>query len=240
MKCTFIADLHLDPSLPERTDAFRRFLALESPRCDELYVLGDLTEVWVGDDDDSEFALALGHDLAAASARCRVHLMHGNRDFLIGNGFANTCGVTLIDDPCLIERNGLRILLCHGDQLCTADTAYQRARSMLRSPGWQRDVLTRSLADRRTLAAHMRHQSRVAKANKPANIMDADPDAIDRIVREYAADSIVHGHTHRPSIDRAGDARRYVLGDWDRCGWVLRFDGSFTLQRFALERRYGT
>jgi UDP-2,3-diacylglucosamine hydrolase len=238
VKCSFISDLHLDVELPARCDAFADFLDYESNRCDELYILGDLTEAWIGDDDDSPFAATLHRRLAAASQRCRTFLMHGNRDFLIGTAFAARCGAELLPDPHVIERNGRRVLLCHGDALCTDDVAYQRTRASLRSAQWQRDVLAKPIDERRALAASMRAQSRAMNANKPSQIMDAARDAADRLALAHAADAIVHGHTHRPAIHRMdGGARRYVLGDWDRCGWVLRFDGAFTLLRFPLGYR---
>ena len=241
MRCSFISDLHLDADTPERNDAFARFLTNESSYCDELYILGDLTEVWVGDDDDSAFAETLRRCLADSSSRCRIFLQHGNRDFLIGNAFAARCGLEVLPEIHIIARDGKRVLLCHGDILCTNDVAYQRTRATLRSPAWQRDVLSKSIDERRSLAASMRSQSRATNANKPAQIMDTAPDAIDRLAREHAIDAIVHGHTHRPAVHRSdGPVPRYVLGDWDRCGWVLRFDGAFTLQRFALARRCET
>ena len=238
MRCSFISDLHLDADTPARNDAFAEFLARESSRCDEIYILGDLTEVWVGDDDDSAFAQTLQRRISDARAACRVLLMHGNRDFLIGETFAERCGIELLADPHVVVRNGRRLLLCHGDGLCTDDLAYQRVRTTLRSIEWQRDVLAKSIDERRSLAASMRAQSRASNANKPSNIMDAASDAVDRLARDHSADAIVHGHTHRPAIHRSANGpTRYVLGDWDRCGWVLRFDGAFTLLRFPLEHR---
>ena len=240
MRCSFISDLHLDPTTPERVNAFQRVLRLESSRCDELYLLGDLTEAWIGDDDDSSFADALKDELRDAGTRCHVRLMHGNRDFLIGAAFARASGFELIDDPCLIERNGQRLLLCHGDALCTDDVAYQQTRAVLRSHGWQDDIKSKSLAERRSLANAMRTQSRAANANKPSNIMDVADSAVTAAVSRYAADAVVHGHTHRPGIhviDGNRNTRRYVLGDWDRCGWLLRFDGTFSLLRFPLATR---
>jgi len=238
VKCSFISDLHLDADTPARNDAFAAFLAREARRCEELYILGDLTEVWVGDDDASAFAEALCEQLLDASKTCRVYLMHGNRDFLIGEPFAKRCGIQLLADPHVIERNGRRLLLCHGDSLCTDDVAYQRVRATLRSNQWRRDVLAKSIDERRRLAASMRAQSRASNANKPSQIMDVAPRAVARIVHDHSVDAIAHGHTHRPAIHRSVDGpTRYVLGDWDRCGWVLRFDGAFTLQRFPLERR---
>ena len=161
--------------------------------------------------------------------------MHGNRDFLIGDSFAHSCGVELIDDPLVIERNGQRLCLCHGDALCVDDVAYQRTRAVLRSQAWQDEVRTKSLAERHSLASAMRAQSRAANANKPSNIMDVADSAVAELVAQHDAGALIHGHTHRPGIHAIGTtAIRYVLGDWNRCGWLLRFDGSFTLLRFPL------
>jgi len=238
VRCSFISDLHLDTATPQRLNAFSRVLRRESAQCDELYVLGDLTEVWIGDDDDSAFAAALKSELLDAATRCRIRLMHGNRDFLIGDDFARTCRLELIDDPTLIERNGKRLLLCHGDTLCTDDVAYQRTRTILRSPEWQNEVKAKSLSERRSLASAMRAQSRSANANKPSNIMDAAETAVAEIISRHGADVLIHGHTHRPGIHAAGNAAtRYVLGDWNRCGWLLRFDADFTLLQFPLAGR---
>jgi UDP-2,3-diacylglucosamine hydrolase len=228
----------LDAAVPERVDAFYRFLRHESSHCDELYLLGDLTETWIGDDDDSSLAEALEAELRDAGRRCRIRLMHGNRDFLIGDVFAHACGVELIDDPFVIERNGARLLLCHGDSLCTDDVPYQHTRAVLRSRAWQDDVRSKPLSERRLLSNAMRVQSRAANANKPSNIMDAADGAIFDLVSRSAADVIVHGHTHRPGIHAVGGKTvRYVLGDWNRCGWLLRFDGSFSLLCFPLAGR---
>lgn len=242
MRSSFISDLHLDSATPQRNEAFQRFLRAESGQCDELYILGDLTEAWVGDDDDSPFADLLRTEFENAAARCRIHLMHGNRDFLIGEVFARACAVNLIPDPCVIERGGQRILLCHGDSLCADDLPYQQTRATLRSHEWQSDILARSLADRRELANSLRAQSRATNANKPANIMDVSAEAVGHAQRLHCADAIVHGHTHRPGIHTiTDDSRRlgirYVLGDWDRCGWVLRLERDFTLLRFPLAGR---
>ncbi len=236
MRCSFISDLHLDASAPGLVTAFRKFVRHESTRCDELFILGDLTEVWVGDDDDSAFANALRADLRLAATHCRVYLMHGNRDFLIGAAFASTCGIKLITDPHVIERSGKRLLLSHGDAWCTKDVAYQQTRSLLRSRGWQDSVLAQSLADRRALADSMRAESRVSNANKSANIMDVTEAAVVDALTTHRADIIIHGHTHRPAIhaNHLGRVIRFVLGDWGRCGWVLRFEGSFDLVRFPL------
>jgi len=242
VRCSFISDLHLDSTTPTRIAAFQRFISSEAERADEIYVLGDLTETWVGDDDDSAFAALLREALESAAKRCRLHLMHGNRDFLIGEHFASAAGLHLVEDPYVIERNGVRLLLSHGDAFCTDDVEYQKLRATVRSKDWQDRVLTMALSERRALADSMRAQSRATNANKPSNIMDADGDAIASALRFHNADAVVHGHTHRPgiSIVRTADRDRfrYVLGDWDRCGWVLRFADDFNLLRFPLAGHY--
>ncbi|HEX7037254.1 MAG TPA: UDP-2,3-diacylglucosamine diphosphatase [Pseudomonadales bacterium] len=218
----YVSDLHLcDPRAP----AFRAFEALmqdAAARCDEIYLLGDLCEVWVGDDDDGPMARRLIATLAAASRRARVFVMHGNRDFLFGERFAREAGVSLIPDPYRLDDG---VLLAHGDALCIDDHAYQQTRRVLRSPDWQRDVLARPLAERRALADAMRAESRAANANKAENIMDVAPAEVARVVRAHGARVLIHGHTHRPGIHTADWGRRYVLGAWERCGWRIEQRG---------------
>lgn len=227
MRRLFIADLHLaDVAEP----AFRTLAAvLDGARgtVDELYLLGDLCEVWVGDDDDGPFAHALTALLRTAAHHMRVRLMAGNRDFLFGARFGAATGVELIPDPCPLPAG---ILLAHGDAFCTDDTAYQAARAVLRAPAWQQDVLARSLAERRALARQMRAESRAGNANKPENIMDVNAAEVARVVAAAGARILVHGHTHRPGIHREPWGVRYVLGAWERCAWLLYEDaGTFTL-----------
>jgi UDP-2,3-diacylglucosamine hydrolase len=226
----FVSDLHLDGDTPERTAAFFRLLETESARCEGIYVLGDLTEVWIGDDDDATFPSALADALRAAAARSRIFLMHGNRDFLFGAAFAHRCGVQLIGDTHVVETPRGRGLLAHGDTFCTRDTAYLAMRETLRSRAWQTDFLGQDLAVRREFVRGLRARSRAANANKAENIMDVTPEAVVEALRASGADFLVHGHTHRPAIHTHivdGRAlRRYVLGDWNRCGWRLRIDDS--------------
>jgi UDP-2,3-diacylglucosamine hydrolase len=239
-RCLFISDLHLEQDARALNAAFARFLQRESRRSDEIYILGDLVEVWVGDDDDAPFADWLRRLLESTSAHCDLYVMHGNRDFLFGNAFAAQCGARLLDDPTMVERNGYRILLAHGDAFCTADLSYQQMRALVRSSQWQSEILGRDLATRRSMARELRRQSAEANANKAENIMDVTPSEIEAAARVYRADVIVHGHTHRPAIhDHRIDERRlrrFVLGDWGRCGWSLRCDGAdFSLTRFRLD-----
>jgi UDP-2,3-diacylglucosamine hydrolase len=222
-------------------DAFADLLTRARPNCDEVYILGDLVEVWVGDDDDAPLADRLRMLLREASRHCDVYVMHGNRDFLLGSRFASATGCRLIDDPTLLACRGHRILLAHGDAYCTDDAPYQQMRTLFRSPTWQAGVLARALEDRRAMARALRQQSLEANANKAENIMDVTPSEIDAAVSQHDADVVVHGHTHRPAIHDhvvAGRrVRRYVLGDWSRCGWALRLDASgFNLLRFPVMR----
>ena len=236
MSAIFISDLHVDESRPHVLAGLKRLVETDAAQVDAMYILGDLAEVWVGDDDDGNIAQALRETLAAASERCALHVMHGNRDFLLGQRFAAETGAALLDDPALVDIDGERVLLAHGDAYCTGDEQYQRMRSLFRSAKWQADVLASSLAERRALAANLRAKSIAANENKADNIMDVDPAAIDRALQEADARLLVHGHTHRPGIHLLPkQRRRIVLGDWNRCGWKLLLEnGDAALHCFPL------
>ena len=226
MSALFVSDLHIDETRPAVLAGLQRLVDGEAATVDAFYILGDLVEVWVGDDDDGPVAAAIRETLRAASRRCAVYLMHGNRDFLIGAQFAEHTGATLIEDPSIIEVDGNRVLLAHGDAYCTGDIEYQRMRTLFRSPAWQTEVLSSSIEERRALAASLRAKSIAANENKATNIMDVTPSSIRQAMDDSAVSLMVHGHTHRPGIhDLGGGRRRIVLGDWDRCGWKLRLDG---------------
>ncbi|MGD8830833.1 MAG: UDP-2,3-diacylglucosamine diphosphatase [Pseudomonadales bacterium] len=230
----FLSDLHLEDPDSAAFRAFAALLSREAPGADAIYLLGDLTEVWVGDDDDGPLARALGDVLTDTATRCRVLIMHGNRDFLFGPAFAAATGATLLPDPHVLDDH---TLLAHGDAFCTDDTAYQQMRALFRSPDWQAGILGQSLADRRALAASLRAESRSANANKAENIMDVNADAVDREASATGARRIIHGHTHRPGRHRHAWGYRYVLGAWERCGWLARQDAPGSeprLECFAL------
>ena len=236
MSALFISDLHIDESRPAVLAGLRRLVDGEAATVDAFYILGDLVEVWIGDDDDGPVAAAIREALTAASRRCAVYIMHGNRDFLIGAQFAEHTGVTLVDDPSVVEVDGVRVLLAHGDAYCTGDVEYQRLRALFRSSAWQAEVLSSTIEERRALAASLRAKSIAANENKASNIMDVTPSGIRQAMDKAAVSLMVHGHTHRPGIhDLGGDRRRIVLGDWDRCGWKLRLDkGDTELSCFPL------
>ena len=223
MSALVISDLHIDETRPAVIAGLKRLLEAQASTVDALFILGDLVEVWVGDDDDGPTADAVREVLSAASRQCALYVMHGNRDFLFGAAFAADTGATLLDDPSVVDIDGQRVLLAHGDAYCTRDQEYQRVRAMFRSSAWQADVLATSLDQRRALAASLRARSIAANENKATNIMDVTPGAIDRALDEAEAALMIHGHTHRPGIHELDNGRRrIVLGDWDRCGWRLR------------------
>ena len=236
MTALFISDLHIDATRPAVLAGLRRLIDTEAPCVDALYILGDLVEVWVGDDDDGPVATSIRETLSAASDHCAVYVMHGNRDFLIGTQLAEQTGATLIDDPSVVEVDNQRVLLAHGDAYCTRDVEYQRLRALFRSTTWQNEVLSSTLEERRALAASLRAKSVAANENKAANIMDVTPSSVRQAMDDAAVSLMVHGHTHRPGIhDLGGGRRRIVLGDWDRCGWKLRLDrGDANLSCFPL------
>jgi UDP-2,3-diacylglucosamine hydrolase len=232
----FLSDLHLDDPDGRHFRRFAQLLETSGSRVQEIYLLGDLCEIWVGDDDDGPLATALVDVLRRASARTRIRVMAGNRDFLFASDFERRTGAELIPDPCPIG-NGM--LLSHGDAFCIDDQDYQRVRRMLRSSAWQQEVLSRSLAERRALAAAMRAESAATNANKAENIMDVSPTEIARVMAAHHAQVLIHGHTHRPGVHRHAWGRRYVLGAWERCGWAVREDesGSLRLRCFPREGR---
>jgi UDP-2,3-diacylglucosamine hydrolase len=227
MPCTlFISDLHLDPERPDITALFLDFLASRGRQADALYILGDLFEAWIGDDDDSELNQAVCRELArCAAAGTPVFVMHGNRDFLLGNRFAQQAHCTLLDDPVRIDLYGTPTLLMHGDLLCTDDTEYQAFRTMARSATWQQELLSKTLQERRAIADEMRRLSREKTGGKPEAIMDVNPAAVIDFMTRHAATRLIHGHTHRPAVHEliidGRSARRIVLGDWYEHGSVL-------------------
>ncbi len=228
----FISDLHLDPARPAITVRLLNFLAQPARQAEALYILGDLFEAWIGDDDDAE----LGRTVAAAlrtltDAGVPVYFLHGNRDFLLGERFAAASGVQLLPESVIIELAGEPTLLLHGDTLCIDDGEYQAFRAQVRHPAWQAQILALPLAQRRALAGQLRETSRQAGQQKAADITDVNLTEVERVLRAQGVRRLIHGHTHRPAIhDWRLDgqlARRAVLGDWqEQQGSVLRCDAS--------------
>ncbi|MGY0611912.1 UDP-2,3-diacylglucosamine diphosphatase [Luteimonas sp. A501] len=236
MTTLLISDLHLDPARPEITRLFGEFVDGEARGADALYILGDLFEAWVGDDDPSETGAFVAKRLAAlAGSGVPVYFMHGNRDFLLGTDYAQRAGMTLLEDPTMIDLHGRRALLMHGDTLCTDDVAYQQFRVQTRDPAWQRQFLAQPLAARQAFAQQARaasqaRQGELRDAGKMETITDVAPAAVDAALRAHGVDLLIHGHTHRPAVhalDVDGHAcTRVVLGDWYEQGSVLRVDAT--------------
>jgi UDP-2,3-diacylglucosamine hydrolase len=228
----FISDLHLDGSRPDITAQFLEFLEREGRRARALYILGDLFEAWIGDDDpdpDKRRVIAALRSVRDAGVDC--YLMHGNRDFLIGSRFCRETGMRLLSDGTVIDLYGRKVLLMHGDLLCTDDHAYQRLRRIVRNPLVQFTLRRLTLRQRQRLAERMREGSKehIASMDEAApDIMDVNADTVLRTFARYGVDCMIHGHTHRPAIHEINvDGRkaiRIVLGDWYEQGSVLRWD----------------
>lgn len=227
MSSLFISDLHLDPSRPQITDLFERYLASDEVRqADALYILGDLVEAWIGDDDDAELPRRIATATRAVrDAGVPVYFMVGNRDFLLGEAFAQRAGMTLLDDGTVHDIQGTPTLLMHGDVLCTDDLAYQAVRQQVRNPAWQTQILSMPLDARRAFAAKAREDSRAHTGSTMESIMDVNADAVAAAMRDAGVTRLIHGHTHRPAIHHfeldGGKAERIVLGDWYEQGSVL-------------------
>jgi UDP-2,3-diacylglucosamine hydrolase len=229
----FASDLHLCRERPHTTRLFQEFLSRQALEAQALYLLGDLFEYWAGDDDidDVHHRPVVSALRALADRGCKLYFMHGNRDFLIGEGFSRASGAELLPDPLLIDLYGRRTLLTHGDMLCTDDVDYQAFRAQVRAPQWQHDFLSLPLAERKAQIDKLRSRSEQAKSYKDAAIMDVNADAVAELLRRFDYPPLlIHGHTHRPARHRVEpDGRiceRIVLADWGQRGGYLRCDAS--------------
>ena len=231
----FISDLHLQASHPRTAEAFFRFLDEQASHTRRLYLLGDIFEYWAGDDDlDTPFHARVIHALRALSnAGVELFWMAGNRDFLVGQGFASAAGLTLLAEPHVLDIGGQRIALVHGDAECTLDTKYMEFRAMVRDPAWQGQFLAMPLDKRKAIIAGLREGSREAHTGKSYETMDVTPEAVDAVFDATGANVLIHGHTHRPALHRHGERLRYVLPDWEldaeppRGGWIaIGLDGA--------------
>jgi len=232
MTTLFISDLHLDAERPQVTELFGRFLREEARHADALYILGDLFEAWVGDDDPSETGGFVASELKTLSeGGVPVYFIRGNRDFLLGEDYARRAGMTILPDPAVVVLYGQPTLLMHGDTLCTGDLAYQQFRAQVRNPAWQQQFLSQPLAARVAFAQQARaaskaHQAGLQDKGTMESITDVTPETVDTTLSRFGIERLIHGHTHRPAIhDLQIDGRthqRIVLGDWYDQGSVLR------------------
>jgi UDP-2,3-diacylglucosamine hydrolase len=226
-----ISDLHLEEQRPDITRAFLQFLQQRARGAEALYILGDFFEVWVGDDDMSPYQ----HSIAAAlrqlsDSGTAIYLMHGNRDFMLGQAFCQQAGCTLLRDPYLANFYGEAVLLMHGDSLCTSDIGYMRMRKLLRNPLSLWILHHLSLTKRQQLGRKLRNESKVKTRQKATEIVDVSAGEIPKIMAKYSVRRLIHGHTHRPATHalevNGHAAQRIVLGDWDQQGWALQVDAN--------------
>ena len=230
----FISDLHLSPERPEIISLFLKFMDEVAPSTKSLYILGDFLEYWIGDDmelaiQDTPIADAFNAIKTLASKGTKIYLMHGNRDFLIGNQLADKYQFKLISDPTTINVNHTPILLMHGDTLCTDDIEYLNFRGMVRDASWQQTFLSKSLNEREKIAKDLREKSKEAIADKKPDIMDVNQNAVIDAMVQNNVSTLIHGHTHRPALHdfvyEGNDMKRYVLADWYDSGSYLEITG---------------
>ena len=230
MKPRFISDIHLSKNSPHLTTAFKAFLVESKKACSHLFILGDLFEVWIGDDDNNSFHQEIKAALSEFTSNGpETFFMHGNRDFLIGNDFCGAASIQLINDPCIIDINDEKAMLTHGDQLCTDDHEYQAFRSVVRNPIWQKDFLNFPISKREKIAGETKNASKDSKVKKTMEIMDVNDEAVLKAFDDNEIRIMIHGHTHRPNVHKiSNDDRiftRYVLGDWSKeSAIVLKWD----------------
>ncbi len=243
MTTLFISDLHLEPGRPEITRLFLDFLDGEASEAESLYILGDLFEYWIGDDAKTPLANQVGEGLRVLSRKgIAVHFMHGNRDFLLGEQFADQAGMNLLPQVFRLDLYGTATLLLHGDSLCIDDIEYQEFRAMVRDSQWQEQFLQLSIDERLEMATLARDASKTHTGSSPMEIMDVNQQAVEGIMQQHQASRLIHGHTHRPAVHQlsvAGKAgERIVLGDWYQHGSVLRVDQNHVdLAALPLEAR---
>jgi UDP-2,3-diacylglucosamine hydrolase len=225
----FISDLHLEAARPEIGVQFLEFLEQEAVDAEALYILGDLFESWIGDDDPNPHYAEMKRAVrAVADGGVPVLFMHGNRDFLIGERFAGETGVRLLPDPCKVNLYEQDVLLSHGDALCTDDFKYQEVRTITRNPGWQAMMLKKPLAERQAIARQARADSMAHGGSLDPQISDVTQGAVEQLLKSHDVTTLLHGHTHRPAVHRflldGEPATRIVLGDWYKQGSVVRWN----------------
>ncbi|HEB55945.1 MAG TPA: UDP-2,3-diacylglucosamine diphosphatase [Gammaproteobacteria bacterium] len=226
MSNLFVSDLHLATDRPETSALFIRFLETRARQAEALYILGDLFEFWLGDDMIlPDYHPVIRAMKALSDSGVMLYIMHGNRDFLMGEQLMQLCGATLLNDPVVIELDSIPSLLLHGDTLCTDDVEYMKFRAMVRNPLWQNEVLAKSPEQRLALAKQFREFSKTETGSKSQKIMDVNQAEVERMFSEQLVTRLIHGHTHRPAIHdfelNGQPVQRIVLGDWYTQGSVL-------------------
>lgn len=239
-RCLFIADLHLDPVRDDTYALALNFIS-QARAAQQLFILGDLFEYWIGDDAGLAIYAPVIQSLRHLSdSGCRITVIPGNRDFLLGQNFAKKTGSVLItDDELLINLAGSQVLLMHGDTLCTDDNEYQAFRDKVRDPIWQNEFLALTVDERHRQAQAMRTQSQRAGSRKVARIMDVNQQQVLQRLRAHNCTTLIHGHTHRPDLHQLSpfEGRRFVLGDWqpDHAVYALSNGGALSLETFTAQ-----
>ncbi|MGB0204799.1 MAG: UDP-2,3-diacylglucosamine diphosphatase [Neptuniibacter sp.] len=241
MTVYFVSDLHLKPERPDLTRAFSRLLDTTFQDASELYLLGDIFEAWIGDDTPTPTLEPIFNSLKQLSDQgCKVFFQHGNRDFLVGEAFANSINASLLPEELTVDLPVGKAVISHGDQLCLDDIEYMQFRTMVRNPQWQQDFLSKSLEERLAIARQIRDASKERTAEKAEYITDVNQQAVTDLFIRSGVDLMIHGHTHRPCIHQhevdGKQATRIVLGDWDKLGWYLKVDKQgYDLINFPIE-----
>ncbi|WP_263079540.1 UDP-2,3-diacylglucosamine diphosphatase [Endozoicomonas sp. Mp262] len=241
MEALLISDLHLTPARPAIARAFLSFMEETAPKAGQLFILGDFFEYWVGDDAMEPFhediALALKHYTDAGH---KLYIMPGNRDFALGRQFLKKSGAQWLKDPSLVSINGEKVLLMHGDSLCTEDKQYLLYRKIIRNPLVMGLLRLTPLSYRKKLGRKIRENSLKSKVHKTREIMDVTPAEVSRVIEKFRVKTLIHGHTHRPAIHdvplaNLTTAKRYVLGDWETHGWMISTeDNQLLLESFKI------
>lgn len=231
----FISDCHLDASRPELSQHFIEFIKTRAAKARVLYILGDLFEVWLGDDDPAAWLSPVFEAVHTLSKTTKIYFMVGNRDFLVGERLAHKINIELIQEPSIITLNDRRTALLHGDSLCSDDVDYQKFKALVRSKAWQCVFLAKPLLERQQIAHQLRKDSQQATKNKPLKISDVNQQSVTDYFKHYNVSQIIHGHTHRPAIHQHKHLMRYVLGDWQPQASYLQWDGkALTLHDFRV------
>ncbi|MBB1200335.1 UDP-2,3-diacylglucosamine diphosphatase [Enterobacteriaceae bacterium 89] len=227
MATLFIADLHLQTEEPAITAGFLRFLRGEARQADALYILGDLFEAWIGDDDPEPLHREIAKEIKAlVDSGVPCYFIHGNRDFLLGKRFARESGMILLPEEQVLDLYGRKVLIMHGDTLCTDDAGYQAFRAKVHQPWLQTLFLALPLFIRRRIAAKMRDGSKAANSHKSMSIMDVNQKAVVKVMEKHGVQWLIHGHTHRPAVHpltaNQRSAKRVVLGAWHEEGSMVK------------------
>ena len=236
MRAYFVSDIHLSEQSNKLTSAFLDLLSDCKNKCSHFFILGDLFEVWIGDDFESKFVNKIKSELFSFTTNGpKTYIMHGNRDFLIGEKFSKDTGIEIIPDPFEFSLNDKKVLLSHGDALCVDDIDYINFRNQVRDSKWQEDFLSKSIEERENIAIKLRDDSKVASHNKSIEITNVNESAVKEMINTYSPDVFIHGHTHRPNIHDNETVKRIVLGDWGDLGWYLTMDESgYNLNKFQI------